>query len=287
MRLGLSIFLGIVVTAGTIGCGGTTVPDATPQTPAEPPAASAVDIASISDPQAALAEGNRLLDENQTQSAIDAYKHAVGLNPDLADAHFQLGIAYELLALQNELSGVVTESPAANAKGKAPRKTDSEKAFEKAVEAYEKRIDADHKDHSAYFSLGRTYVKLLKDAEAEKAFKQAVKLNPDDTEYQTELGSILIVLAQYAEAIGPLKKAIELDPANARAEDMLEDAKAGRQRIDYVSKNTNANQAVNKAVKPSSRVASNSNSNSVPLPAANTRPREVPKNPTPRPANRP
>jgi len=287
MRLGLSIFLLVAIAAGTLGCGGTTVSDVTPDPPAESPVASPVDIASITDPQAALAEGNRLLDENQTQSAITAYKHAIGLNPDLADAHFQLGIAFELLALQNQLSGVVTESPAANAQGKAPPKTDSDKAFEKAVDAYEKRIDADAKDHAAYFSLGRTYVKLLKDVEAEKAFKQAVKLNPDDTEYQTELGSILIVLAQYAEAIAPLKKALELDPANARAEDMLEDAKAGRQRIDYVSKNTNANQAANKPVKPKSEVRSNSNSNAAPAPAANTRPREVPNNPTPRPANRP
>lgn len=266
------------------GCGGSDVPDNNANLPAATAAAPPVDIASITEAETALAEGNRLLDENQTQQAIEAYKHAVTLNPDLADAHFQLGIAFELLDLQNKQQGVVTASPDANAKGKVV-KTDAEKAFEKAVAAYDKRIDANSQDHAAYFNLGRTYGKLLKDEDAEKAFKQAVKLKSDDTEYQTELGSILIVLAQYAQAIGPLKKALELDPANARAEEMLEDAQAGRQRIDYISKNTN--QAANKPVKSNSNMASNSTSNSSTAPPpANTKPRvEPPK--TPRPAHRP
>ena len=268
-------------------CGDAAPPNTVSSTPEAAVAATPIDLASITDPQLALAEGNRLLDENQTQAAIDAYKHAINLNPNLADGHFQLGIAYALLELQNQQAGVVTEAPASNGKGKEPPKTESEKAFEKAVEAYQKRIDADEKDHAAHFNLGRTYVKLLKDQDAAKSFKEAVKLNPDDTEYQTELGSILIILAQYAEAIGPLKKAGEIDPSNARAAEMLEDAKAGRQRIDYVSKNTNTNQAANKPVKSNSNSVSNSNTNSAPPPPANTKPRPDPPKPTPKPANRP
>src|SRR5437868_853358 len=51
----------------------------------------------ITDPAAALAEGNRLLDENQTEMAIEAFRQAVKLDPDLAEAHFKLGIAYALI----------------------------------------------------------------------------------------------------------------------------------------------------------------------------------------------
>lgn len=272
----------IAIAVFCYGCGGGAPADNVNLTSETP--APAVDIASITDAATALAEGNRLLDENQTQQAIVAYRHAITLNPDLADAHFQLGIALELMDLQNKQHGVAIQTTEANAKGKEV-KTEAVKAFEKAVEAYEKRIDANEDDHAAYFNLGRTYVKLLMDKEAEKAFKQAVKLQPEDTEYQTELGSILIVLAQYAEAIGPLKKALEIDPANARAEEMLEDAQAGRQRIDYVSKNTN--QAANKAEKSNANTAANSNTNSSTAPPpANTKPRVDPPK-TPRPANRP
>ncbi len=231
-------------------------------------------ITDITDPNAALAEGNRLLDENQTQLAIEAYRHAVSLNPDLADAYFQLGIAHALLEMQNQLAGVVTEQPA-NTKGEQ-KKSASEKAFEKAVKAYEKRIDANGKDDAAYFSLGRTYVKLLKDEDAEKAFKEAVKLKPDDAEYQTELGAILIILAKYHEAIVPLKKAIEIAGTNGRAQELLEDAQAGRQRIDYVSNNKNTNQAaVSKTPTSNANMRANSNSNSAPKPPpANTKPKK-------------
>lgn len=245
--------------------------------------------AHITDANVALAEGDRLFDENQTEMAIEAYRQAVKLNPDLAEAHFKLGIAYSLLDKQNEVSGNVTQPDANTKDGKS--KTHAERAFEKAVEAYKKWIDANPKDHGGYYYLGRTYVKLLKDEEAEKAFKEAVRLKPDDTEYQTELGAILIRLAQYHEAIGPLKKAVELDPANVRAQELLEDAQAGRQRLDYVPPK-NTNQAANKASNSNANANSNSNSNSNSVsrpPDANTKPgKNEPKNrKPPQPGNRP
>jgi len=279
----------IAMTLPGIGCSGETAANEPP--PANIEVAEARPISEITDANVALAEGNRLFDENQTQQAIEAYRHAISLDPDLADAYFQLGIAYDLLQLQNQQAGIVTEPPTgSNSKGDPP-KTPSEKAFEKAVAAYEKRIDANKDDHEAHFNLGRTYVKLLKDDEAAKAFKKAVEIKPDDTEYQTELGAILIRLAQYAAAIGPLKKAIELDSANARAAELLEDAKAGRQRIDYAlaNRNTNTNQAVPKPNKSNSNTESNTASNTVPPPANTTKPKPAPtpeKKPD-KPADRP
>ena len=206
----------------------------------------------ITDPNTALAEGNRLLDENQTELAIQAYKQAIKLNPDLAEAHFQLGIAYALLELQYQQSGTVDPD---NQDARA--KTRSQKEFEKALETYKKWLAANPNDDAGHYNLARTYSKLGKDDEAEKEFRQAVKLKPEDTEYQTELGNILIKLAQYREAIDPLKKAIEIDPSNERAAGLLEDAEAGRQRINYVSKNTNQT-----VTGPKSNSNSNANSNS-------------------------
>ncbi len=255
-------------------------------TPSDANTVSELSIENISDASVALAEGRRLLDENQTERAIEFLEHAVTLNPDLAEGHFQLGIAYSLLELQYEQEGVITETSASNDSGRTKKR--SEKAYERAVKAYEKWLDANPDDDAAHFNLGRTYSKLNKDEEAEKSFKQAVKLEPDDTEYQTELGAILIKLAIHHEAIAPLKKAIELDAENIRAEELLEDAQAGRQRLDYVSK-PEANKAPSN--KPdNSNSASDANVNSAPptRPAnSNVRPpsNQV-KKPTP-PVNRP
>ncbi len=221
-------------------------------------AVSELSTANITDAKVALAEGTRLLDENQTESSIEFLQHAVSLDPDLAEGHFKLGIAFSLLEMQHEQEGVVTETPSNSNTGRT--KPRSERSFERAVTAYEKWLDANPDDDAAHFNLGRTYSKLNKDEEAEKAFKEAVELKPDDSEYQTELGAILIKLAKYHEAIAPLKKAIELDAENVRAEDLLEEAQAGRQRLDFVSPKPDANKPASNA-NTSSNSARDSNSN--------------------------
>ncbi len=176
------------------------------------------------------------MDANETEKAIAAFDQAVALDPNMGEAYFQLGIAHALI--ENEQRGKLLDGdPTATAPGEKTdkAKTESEKAFEKAVTAYRKELETDPNNDLAQFNLGRALNKLNKDPEAEKAFKEAVKLKPDDTEYQTELGAILIKLAQYREAIPPLKKAIELDAENIQAQELLDDAEAGRQRIDYVA----------------------------------------------------
>jgi len=230
--------------------------------------------AAFADANAALAEGTRLLDENDTEGAIVAFKQAVAMNPDLAEAHYKLGVAYALQEMQMEQSGEAVPLETTGEGKKKSSKLRSELAFEKAVEAYEKWLKANPKDDVAHFYLGRTYSKLLRDEEAEKQFEEAVELKPDDTEYLTELGAVLIKLAKYREAVAPLKKAIELDSTNDRAIALLEDAEAGRQRVDYVSKDTNTNKAAaNKPTNSNANSSSSSNSNS----AAPPPPKSTPK----------
>ena len=209
------------------------------------------------DANLALADGNKFLDTGETDKAIDALSQAVKLNPDLGEAWFRLGIAYSLAELRDQTLETTETPEEANENAKAARaKPNSVIAFEKAVKAYKKAIDANAEDDVAHFNLGRAYNKLNDDQDAAKALKQAVKLKPDDTEYQTELGAILIKLAQYQEAIPPLKKALELDPENIRAQELLDDAEAGRKRVSYSS--------TPKDEKKPGSGSSNSNANSAP-----------------------
>ncbi|MEP7074891.1 MAG: tetratricopeptide repeat protein [Acidobacteriota bacterium] len=228
------------------------------------------------DAATALSEGNHLLDANLTEQAIDAYMQAVTFDPDLAEAYFKLGIAYSLV--EAEQKGKLSADPQLpGEQTKKVPKTESEKAFEHAIESYKKWIAANPSDDVAQFNLARSYNKLNQDAEAEKAFRQAVKLKPDDGEYQTQFGAILIKLAKYREAIDPLKKALDLDADNTEAQELLDDAEAGRARIDYVpTKNDNrsANASANANVS-----ASNTNSGSKPEVPANKPAANEKKNP--------
>ena len=238
--------------------------------PADQNANASAPATEMSDANLALAEGTRFLDTGEIDNAIDALDRAVKLDPDLAEAWFKLGIAFALAEKRDEtLEKTESEEPSP---GKKPEKPNSEKAFEKAVAAYKKMIKANEGDHAAHYNLGRAYNKLNEDEDAAKSLKEAVKLNSEDTEYQTELGAILIKLAQYQEAIPPLKKALELDPENIRAQDLLEDAQAGRSRVNYAS--------TPKEEKKKPGDGSNSNSNSE-SPSGNVKLPPPPASPAP------
>ena len=238
---------------------------------------TASETSQVTDANAALAHGNHFLDTGETDKAIQALTQAVELNSDLAEAWFKLGIAYALAEKRDEtLEKVDTDDSESKKKNAKPN---SEKAFEKAVAAYKKLITANPEDDVAHFNLGRAYNKLNEDQDAAKALKQAVKLKPEDTEYQTELGAILIKLAQYHEAIPPLQKALELDPENIRAQELLEDAQAGRSRVNYAS--------TPKEDKKKPGDNSNAGSNTTPpagnVSAAAPTPRPTPARPRPSP----
>ena len=232
------------------------------------------------DANQALADGSNFLDQGDIDKAIDALDQAVKLNPDLAEAWFKLGVAFGLAEKRDET--IATEGVPSNNTSKT--KPNSEKAFEKAVTAYKKVVDANPEDDVAYFNLGRAYNKLNKDEDGARAFKQAVRIKPDDTEYQTELGAILIKLAEYQEAIGPLKKALELDPENIRAQELLEDAEAGRKRVSYSStpkddanKSTNSN--TNSNTGPANTAKPPTGGQPSPTPPPPARPRPSPSRP--------
>lgn len=217
----------------------------------------------FTDADTAYMEGEKLFDANKTEMAIEAYNQAVKLNPDFADAWFKLGISYALIEKQNEIEALneeteetPTPTPTPTRKGKKDvppvRTKDSEKAFEKAVEAYKKIIAENKENDAAYYNLGRSYNKLDEDEEAQKALREAVKLKPDDTLYQTEFGTILIKLAQYDEAVKALKKALEIDPENSEAAELLEKAEAGKKRINFgVTPKPPVQQDKSKTAKPS------------------------------------
>ena len=192
----------------------------------------------------ALAAGKKLLDDLETDKAIDALTQATKLNPDLAEAHFNLGIAYALVEKDEEEKAITqvepSPTPKTNKKARknapAPHTKNSEKAFDNAVKAYKKILAKNPKDDAAHYNLGRAYNKLNEDEDAAKALKEAVKLKPEDGEYQTELGAILIKLAKYDEAVSALKKAIKIDETNLQADALLEKAQAGSRRVNFGDK---------------------------------------------------
>jgi tetratricopeptide (TPR) repeat protein len=173
------------------------------------PSASSSSSSSIGEAHALLEKGKQLYREDQDDAAAEAFKQAVDLDPELAEAHFRLGLSYEALNKAEE----------------------AEAEYKKAVETYKKYLTTNADDAEAHYNLGQTYANLHQYSEAIREYRQAVKLKDNDADIYYDLGVALTKLAQYSEAASAFSKSLEIDPNNYRAEDALAEAQEGAKRI--------------------------------------------------------
>lgn len=158
-----------------------------------------------------LDKGKEHYRTDEDTQAAEAFQQAIKLNPELAEAHFRLGLTYDALGQPQE----------------------AEEAYKKAVETYKKylSIDENSNDAEAHYNLGQTYAGLHLYTEAAREYREATRLKSDDAAIHYDLGLALMRLAQYDEAIRAFTKSLELDPDNYRAEDELAEAQEGVKRI--------------------------------------------------------
>ena len=159
--------------------------------------------------RAELDKGKELYRNDHDAEAVQAFTDAVRLDPDLAEAHFRLGLGYESLGKREE----------------------AEAQYKKAVEAYKKYFEEHRDDAEAHYNLGQTYANLGQYSEAIREYREATKLKEDDPDMFYDLGVAYTKLAQYDAAAAAFSKSLEIDPDNYRAQDGLDDAKEGIKRI--------------------------------------------------------
>jgi tetratricopeptide (TPR) repeat protein len=179
--------------------------------------------------QRLLNEGNEFYRNDQDEQAVEAYKKAIGLDPNNGEIYFRLGLAL-------------------SATGK---KEEAEETFKKSVEVYEKYLRTNQKDAQAYYIMGQALTRVgnfQEDRgkapkvyqEAVTALKKAVALEPENADMYYELGVAYNHLFQYQEAVKAFEKATELDPGNYRASDALEKAKEDLGRFNSIYKGEKA-----------------------------------------------
>jgi tetratricopeptide (TPR) repeat protein len=158
-----------------------------------------------------LEKGREFYRNDEDLRAAEAFQQALKLDPELAEAHFRLGLTYDGLGQEQE----------------------AEAAYKKAVEAYKRFLSSNgnNDDAEAHYNLGQTYAGLHLYSEAVREYRQATRLKPEDAAIHYDLGLALMRLAQYDEASRAFAKSLELDPENYRAEDELAEAREGVKRI--------------------------------------------------------
>jgi tetratricopeptide (TPR) repeat protein len=154
-------------------------------------------------------EGKELYRTDQDEKAVETFQQAIKLDPELAEAYFRLGLALDAVGKEQE----------------------AEDNYKKATEKYKKYLADNSKDADAHYNLGQAYAGLHLYTEAVREYRQATRLKEDDADMFYDLGTALTKLAQYDEAASAFSKSLEIDPENYRAQDALEEAREGMQRI--------------------------------------------------------
>jgi tetratricopeptide (TPR) repeat protein len=122
------------------------------------------------------------------EAAADAFKRAVELEPEYAEAHNNLGLALSRLGREPE-----------------------------AVEAFQKALTLDPRMGEAYNNLGFLYHTSAQFDRAAEMFGQAIENAADSSIAYTNLGNCLYKMKQPEKAVEAWRRAIELDPMNENA----------------------------------------------------------------------
>ncbi len=118
---------------------------------------------------------------SDVEEEIEAYKMAIRINPDYADAHYNLGLAYGELDMHKEAI----------------------EAFKQAI-----RIRPDHAD--AHLNLGVACHKSGMYKESIEAYKEAIRINPDYADAHYNLACSYSLLGSVNKALESLGKAMDL-----------------------------------------------------------------------------
>jgi protein O-GlcNAc transferase len=178
-------------------------------------------------PEAAFHLGNRLRERGEHDAAIAHFERALERAPGHAGALNNLGLALEARGDAERAEAcyrqvLAAQSQHADALANLAHLLQTQERYREAVLAYEKAI-AVRRDFPAKFwrARGIALGELNAFAEAEKSFREAARLAPDQLQTQLNLGSMCVEQEKFDEAEAPLARALELDPGNAYALTML------------------------------------------------------------------
>src|SRR6266487_1190002 len=169
-----------------------------------------------------LDTGRIFLERKDYQSALEAYKQAIFLDPNDADAYANKSEALFRLesykeALRASEQAIQLDNNLAKAWTNKGVALSNFKRYDEAIDAYDQAICLDPNYARAYSNKGAALGNLKRYDEALAAFDQAICLDPNYARAYSNKGIALGKLKRYDEAIDVYDQAIHLDPNLAMA----------------------------------------------------------------------
>ena len=176
-----------------------------------------------------LKQGEAKLKEGRYEQAVEEFKKAIELDPDSADAHHLLGLAYlktdtRVRALEELREAIRLRPEWVEAHYDLARAYYDFGDYKNAASSFEEAIRLRPDFFAALIDLGATYQHSGLHTKSAEVLRRAVLLRPDHLDAKVALGNALLLSAQPQEAIEVLEQVVRLSPENALAYSLLGEA---------------------------------------------------------------
>ena len=176
-------------------------------------------------------------DEGQLDLAVLHYQDALRIKPDYAEAHSNLGIAYEALGKDEEAldcfrNSIKFKGEDSEGHNKLGSILARQGHLDTALECFKKSILLNPNHAHAHGNLARALQGLGRFEEAVDSFKSSLAIDADDEVMHNDLGITLCQLGRLDEAIISCKKAITINPNYAEAHNNIATALARSLSLD-------------------------------------------------------
>jgi tetratricopeptide (TPR) repeat protein len=160
-------------------------------------------------------EGEAFYKAHQYNEAIEAFNHALRLNPAQPVVYFNLGVIYgelqqykEAIKAYQEAVRLKPDYPLAYFNMGNAYLDGGE--YGKAIEAFKEASQLDSIAPAAHYNLGVAYIELGQQDEAVKSFKEAIRLQPEYAAAYYNLGIAYGTSGRDKEAVEAFRQALHL-----------------------------------------------------------------------------
>ncbi len=173
--------------------------------------------------------GNELQLQGKLDDAIENYRKAILIKPDLVGAYVNLGLACETqgkleMAIVNFRKAVSMSPDNADIYFNLANVLKKQGKLEEAINFFRKTLAINPDDVEAIYNMGNALQDTGKLDEAVSSYQSAIMLNPAYSDAYNNLGNTLQKQGNYGDAIINYREALRLDAGNAEAYSSLVNA---------------------------------------------------------------
>jgi protein O-GlcNAc transferase len=173
----------------------------------------------------------------ELDQAVTAFRTAITIKPDFAQAHQALGDVFKqqghrAQAIESHRRAVTISPADATARARLAGALQDDGQIEAAASTYRQALALDEHHAESSVNIGSALHQLGRYDDAVASYRKAIALQPGLHDLHTSLGDALSAMSRLEEAVGAYRQALALQPGEQRATNNLATALFSQGKID-------------------------------------------------------